>query len=49
MNEKPENFSKVGLKNDTKTKPNETGSFSVEAYVKIFDPESKEIYVEKRA
>ena len=30
-------------------KPNETGSISVEAHVKIFDPKTKEVYVEKRA
>ncbi len=30
-------------------RPNETGSISVEAHVKIFDPKTKEIYVEKRA
>lgn len=30
-------------------KPNETGSISVEGFVKIYDPATKEIYVEKRA
>jgi hypothetical protein len=30
-------------------RPNETGSISVEGHVKIFDPKSKEVYVEKRA
>ena len=30
-------------------RPNESASFSVEAHVKIFDPETKEVYVEKRA
>lgn len=30
-------------------KPNETGSISVEGFVKIFDPNSKEKFVEKRA
>jgi hypothetical protein len=30
-------------------KPNETGSVYVEAYVKIFDPNTKEVMVEKRA
>ena len=29
--------------------PNETGSISVEGFVKIFDPKSKEVFVEKRA
>lgn len=30
-------------------KPNETGSISVEGFVRIFDPKTKEVYVEKRA
>ena len=30
-------------------KPNETGSISVEGFVKIFDPNTKEKFVEKRA
>jgi hypothetical protein len=29
--------------------PNETGSISVEGFVRIFDPANKEIFVEKRA
>ena len=30
-------------------RPNETGSISVEGFVKIFDPATKETFVEKRA
>jgi hypothetical protein len=30
-------------------KPNETGSISVEGFVKIHDPKTKEVFVEKRA
>lgn len=30
-------------------KPNEAAAFHLEAHVKIFDPETKEIFVEKRA
>ena len=30
-------------------KPNETGSISVEGFVRIFDPKTKETFVEKRA
>jgi len=30
-------------------KPNDTGSISVEGFVKIFDPNTKEVIVEKRA
>ena len=30
-------------------KPNENGSLSIESHVKIFDPNTKEIIVEKRA
>jgi hypothetical protein len=34
---------------NTSPRPNESASFSVEAHVKIFDPATKEVYVEKRA
>jgi hypothetical protein len=30
-------------------RPNETGTISVEGFVRIFDPKTKEIFVEKRA
>jgi hypothetical protein len=30
-------------------RPNETGSISVEGFIKIFDPSSKQVFVEKRA
>jgi len=30
-------------------RPNETGSISVEGFIKIFDPVNKEVFVEKRA
>ena len=30
-------------------KPNDTGSISVEGHVRIFDPKTKETFVEKRA
>jgi hypothetical protein len=30
-------------------KPNETGSISVQGFIKIFDPETKRVFVEKRA
>jgi hypothetical protein len=30
-------------------KPNETGSIRVEGFVKIHDPKTKEVFVEKRA
>ena len=30
-------------------KPNDTGSISVEGFVRIFDPKTKEVFVEKRA
>ncbi len=33
----------------TKRRPDESAAFSVEAHVKIFDPNTEEIYVEKRA
>jgi len=30
-------------------KPTETGSISVEGHIRIFDPKTKEVIVEKRA
>jgi hypothetical protein len=33
----------------TATRPNETGSISVQGFVKIFDPATQQIFVEKRA
>jgi len=30
-------------------RPNETGSISVQGFVKIFDPTTRQVYVEKRA
>lgn len=30
-------------------KPNETGSISVQGFIKIFDPTTKQVFVEKRA
>tara|TARA_R110000782_G_scaffold14784_7_gene43834 strand:+ start:2249 stop:2383 length:135 start_codon:yes stop_codon:yes gene_type:complete len=30
-------------------KPNETGSISVEGHIRVFDPVTKEVLVEKRA
>ena len=33
----------------TAKQPNETGSISVEGFVRIFDPNTKEKFVEKRA
>jgi hypothetical protein len=40
---------KVEQKTSTAKKPNEVGSISVEGFVKIFDPKTKETLVEKRA
>jgi hypothetical protein len=33
----------------TTARPNETGSISVQGFVKIFDPATQQIFVEKRA
>jgi hypothetical protein len=30
-------------------KPNETGSIRVEGFVRIFDPKTRQVFVEKRA
>lgn len=45
MNLKPENLPK----SEKTPKPNEAGSFHIEGFIKVFDPNSKEVYVEKRA
>jgi hypothetical protein len=33
---------------DTSEKPNETGGFHFEGHIKIFDPQSKEVFIDKR-
>ena len=50
MNEKSEATAKIepGVIKPVK-KPNETGALSVESFVKIFDPNTREVIVEKRA
>lgn len=30
-------------------RPNETGSISVQGFIKIFDPKNQQVFVEKRA
>jgi hypothetical protein len=40
---------KTPMPNNNAKRPNETGSISVEGFVKIFDPKTKETFVEKRA
>lgn len=35
--------------NNMPKRPNETGSVHVEGFIKIFDPSTKETFVEKRA
>jgi len=54
MNDKPESLSKsdlIGIKEAAtpSAKPNEAGTFSVEGFIKIFDPNTNEVLVEKRA
>ena len=40
---------KTPTPNPAPKKPNETGSISVEGFIKIFDPKTKQVFVEKRA
>jgi len=35
--------------NPTQKRPNETGAISVQGFLKIFDPKTKQVIVEKRA
>jgi len=46
----PNKPNSVPSTNTNKTRrPNEAGAFHVQAHVKIFDPATKTVYVEKRA
>lgn len=36
-------------KPEAQKRPNETGTLQVDGFVKIFDPNNKEVFVEKRA
>ena len=50
MNEKSEPVSKIQPAAVKKpTKPNENGALHIEGFVKIFDPNTEEVIVEKRA
>lgn len=54
MNDKPKLLSKLdltGIKEAAtpSATPNEAGTFSVEGFIKIFDPNTNEVLVEKRA
>ena len=49
MNKKLEPVVQIEAAAKRPVKPNENGSLSIESHVKIFDPNTKEIIVEKRA
>jgi len=51
MDQKDNNLpqSQETVKQSPNKRPNETGSISVEGFVRIFDPNTKEKFVEKRA
>ena len=49
MNQNRENNQVAQQPKPAPKRPNETGSISVEGHVRIFDPTTKEIFVEKRA
>lgn len=49
MNQNSEKQPPSNQKTAQPSRPNDTGSISVEGFVKIFDPATKEVYVEKRA
>ena len=49
MNENTTKKQPDPAKTQAQQRPNETGSIHVEGFVKIFDPASKETFVEKRA
>lgn len=43
------NSQKTPVQPQQPRKPNETGVISVQGFVRIFDPNSNKVYVEKRA
>jgi len=45
-NKMSENQSKISQKSETR--PNETGGFHFEGHIKIFDPQTKEVFIDKR-
>lgn len=50
MNEKSKSMPTASpLEGKRPTRPNENGSLHIEGFVKIFDPVTKEVMVEKRA
>jgi hypothetical protein len=49
MNQNSEKQPSTSQKTVQPSRPNDTGSISVEGFVKVFDPATKEVYVEKRA
>ena len=49
MTELEENIMPENQQNtQSNTRPNETGGFHFEGHIKIFDPETKEVYIDKR-
>lgn len=48
MNENKPEIAETSSEN-TQKHPDELGGFHVEAHIKIFDPESQEIFVDKRS
>ena len=49
MNKNTTDQAPVEPNNPTQKRPNETGSISVQGFVRIFDPNTKEKFVEQRA
>ena len=50
MNEKSQStLTKESVPVQSSKTPNESGSFSIESHIKIFDPNTNEVIVEKRA
>ena len=45
-NKMPENQSKISQKSESR--PNETSGFHFEGHIKIFDPQTKEVFIDKR-
>lgn len=48
MNNNNNNATQQQVKPNPSSKPNEQGNISVQGHIKIYDPVSKEVFVDKR-
>lgn len=49
MTEKNQTTQQTATEKSTESRPNDTGTVSVQGHIRIFDPQTKQVFVEKRA